>query len=285
MTKVSVIMPVYNTKEDWLREAIESILNQTFTDFEFIILDDKSTNNAIDVINEYAQKDNRIKIIEGEHKGLANALNKCIDESKGEYIARMDADDISLSNRLIEQVNYLDNNRDISIISFYYEKFPKTIIVKLPVHVTILDMFNSSPMCHPSVMMRRSDIKKYDLKYDEKYIVAQDYELWSRAVFHVKMANIDKVLLRYRVNENGNYIKNKEIAERNVNKVKTKLLNKLTIDREQQESILKYVLKKELTFIQKIFSITNIKMIDFKIKMIKIVGLTFFVSIKGENNE
>ena len=114
MPKVSVLMPVYNTKEEYLREAIESILNQTFTDFEFIIINDGSTNNAEEVIKSY--KDSRIKYYRQENHGLIYTLNYGLSLCNGEYIARMDSDDISLPFRFEKQIEVLDKNPNIGIV-------------------------------------------------------------------------------------------------------------------------------------------------------------------------
>ena len=108
MPEISVIMPVYNTEEKYLREAIESILNQTFKDFEFLILNDGSTNNVQEVLESYDDK--RIKIIQGEHKGIGYALNRLVQLAEGKYIARMDSDDISLPERFEKQYHYLETH-------------------------------------------------------------------------------------------------------------------------------------------------------------------------------
>ena len=112
--KLSVIMPVYNTKEEFLREAVESILNQTYTDYELIIIDDGSTNNVEEVINSY--KDKRIVYIRQENTGIVGALNNGWNHAKGEYIARMDSDDVSYPDRFEKQAMFLDNNPDISLV-------------------------------------------------------------------------------------------------------------------------------------------------------------------------
>ena len=107
-------MPVYNTKEEYLREAIESILNQTFTDFEFIIVNDGSTNNAEDVILSY--KDERIVYIKQENQGVSIASNNGWNKAKGEYIARMDSDDVSFPDRLEKQIQFLEDNPEYSLV-------------------------------------------------------------------------------------------------------------------------------------------------------------------------
>ena len=139
MSRVSVLMPVYNVKEEYLRESIESILNQTFTDFEFIILDDCSSNNVEEIVKSYG--DDRIRFYRNsENLGIAKSRNKLMDLARGEYSALMDNDDISHPERLKKQVDFLDNNPDISILSTAYETFPEKHIIVHPKSVRYLDL-------------------------------------------------------------------------------------------------------------------------------------------------
>ncbi len=117
---VTVIMPVYNA-EKYLAEAIESILGQTYRDFEFIITNDGSTDNSLEIIKEYAMKDQRIRVVSRENKGLVYTLNEQIGMANGKYIARMDADDVSGKERIYKQVNYMENNQDIYLAGCYYD--------------------------------------------------------------------------------------------------------------------------------------------------------------------
>ena len=195
MPRVSVLMPVYNVKEEYLRASIESILNQTFTDFEFIILDDCSSNNVEEIVKSYG--DDRIRFYRNsENLGIAKSRNKLMDLARGEYSALMDNDDISHSERLKKQVDFLDNNPDISILSTAYETFPEKHIIVHPKSVRYLDLFRCCVITHPSVMYRTGSLREYKLKYKESYICSQDYELWARAIRYLKIANLDSVLLR-----------------------------------------------------------------------------------------
>jgi glycosyltransferase involved in cell wall biosynthesis len=200
--RVSVIMPVYNG-EKYLREAIESILGQTFVDFEFIIVDDASQDCSLSIMREFALKDKRIRVIENEgNLGISVSLNKCVQYSRGEYIARMDADDISVPQRLETQVAFMDINMDIGICGTGVEYIEdKKIQIELPSnHAGIYArMLFENALAHPSVMMRTVSVREHSLYYDEKVRYAQDYELWSRAVSKVKLANIAQVLLYYRI--------------------------------------------------------------------------------------
>lgn len=221
MPKVSVVMPVYNTEEVYLREAIESILNQTFTDFEFLIIDDGSTNDVKVVISSY--KDERIKYINNEHNiGLIKTLNKGFDLASGEYIARMDSDDISLPTRFEKQVKFLDENPNVGVLGTWFQYFPSNRIVE-----TFADskdikecmLINSNNIGHPTVMIRNSVIKEFDAKYDESALYVEDYSLWLSLIDKVDFANIPEVLLNYRVHKNSVCGANKHAQNLNCAKI------------------------------------------------------------------
>lgn len=203
--KVSVIMSVYNG-EKYLREAVESILNQTFRDFEFIIINDGSTDKSGEILEEYAKKDSRVRLSHQENMGLTKSLNRAIRLAKGEYIARMDADDISLPQRLEKQVRFLNKNPEIVLVGTgYYEidasgkiigrKTPPSSLSELK---KILVKYN--PFFHASVVIRRKVLEKVGL-YDEKMIYAQDYDLWLRIGGKFKVANLPYILMKKRYTE------------------------------------------------------------------------------------
>ena len=204
---VSVVMSVYNS-EKYLSEAIESILNQIYTNFEFIIVNDGSTDSSLDIIQEYMAKDERIVLISRENKGLPYSLNEGIEIAKGEYIARMDADDISLPTRFEEQVRFMEENIEIGICGIWAEVFGEnvknSILKQPPTHEEMkIRLLFSVCFAHPTVMMRKEILVKHKLKYNLDYVNAQDYELWSKISEFTRMANIPKVLLKYRVSENS----------------------------------------------------------------------------------
>ena len=200
--RVSVVMPVYNG-EKYLVEAIESILAQTFGDFELIIIDDASQDNTLEILHEYASRDERIRVIENQQNlGISASLNKGLAVSRGEYIARMDADDISLDKRLAVQVDFMDKNTVIGVCGTWVECIGNwSEVMKFPVtHEEIFArLLFENALAHPSVMMRATLFHKKSLSYNESVKYGQDYELWSRAVQVVRMANIDQILLRYRI--------------------------------------------------------------------------------------
>ena len=164
MPKISVLMPLYNPEEEHLREAITSILNQTFTDFELLIVNDGSKNNAEEVVLSF--NDERIRYIKHDNMGLAATLNKGVDLASTNIIARMDQDDIAHTDRLEKQFKFLEENPEISIVGSWIKHFPKTEIVKVPAFPDLMDFLNSCVMNHPTVMFRKSDFLKYDLKYN-----------------------------------------------------------------------------------------------------------------------
>ena len=270
-------MPVYNVKEEYLRESIESILNQTFTDFEFIILDDCSSNNVEEIVKSYG--DDRIRFYRNsENLGIAKSRNKLMDLARGEYSALMDNDDISHPERLKKQVDFLDNNPDISILSTAYETFPEKHIIVHPKSVRYLDLFRCCVITHPSVMYRTGSLREYKLKYKESYICSQDYELWARAIRYLKIANLDSVLLRYRLNTKSITQKRQDLALNEDRRIRATMLDFLTKDitlqKQMSEIILgvhdiKEVEKKSL--IQEFFSLRNIN----KHKVLTILGIKF----------
>lgn len=215
---VSVIMSVYNA-EEYLAEAIESILLQTFEDFEFIIVDDKSRDNSLNIIKKYNQKDGRIKLIKNKQNlGLTRSLNKGLSIAKYKYIARMDADDISMSDRFEKQVEFLEGNKNIDILGSYaYDINSKNKIIgerRVPLnHSNIIEMLPIlSPLIHPSVMVRKISLDKIN-GYNEKYRTSQDYELWFRAASKgLKFHNLPEYLLKYRMD--NNYYRRKSIKYR-----------------------------------------------------------------------
>lgn len=199
---ISVIMPVYNTVPDYLRDAIDSILGQTFTDFEFIIVNDGSTDERVEkVIKSY--KDKRIRYVYKENSGITKTLLHGVDMARGEFIARMDSDDISLPERFATQVDFLRRHPDVSLVGAWVDVFPTHDRWKYIERPKFLDFMIGNHVAHPVVMWRRADFEKYGLRYDDRCPVAQDYELWSRVVRVLKIANVPQVLLRYRFDKHN----------------------------------------------------------------------------------
>lgn len=210
--KVSVIMPNYNC-EKYISKAIESILNQTFTDFEFIIIDDGSTDNSWSIIQEYAKKDNRIIAIKNdENLKICKTLNKWIELSRWEYIARMDSDDISIIDRFEKQVQFLDKNPDIWIVGGTMQIMNWDGNIYSERKYNLIDkeirnkLFRYSPFCHPVIMIRKN-ILDMSWNYDEQQVFAEDYDLYFRLWKYSKFANLEYSLIKYRMFENNSTTK------------------------------------------------------------------------------
>ncbi len=215
-SKVSVIMSVYNG-ERFLSESIEGILNQTFNDFEFIIINDGSTDSTEKILESY--NDSRIKVFNQKNVGLTKSLNKAIKLSNGKYIARMDADDYALPERFQKQVNFLDVHTDIGMIGTYnmvIDEQGKVIEKKrYPVsdNELRLALIRYNPFFHSSVMIRREVLEIVGF-YNENKRIGQDYELWFRVANQFKLANLPEFLLVQRrinnsisqLHENEQYI-------------------------------------------------------------------------------
>jgi len=229
--KITVLMPVYNGKK-YLREAIESILEQTFADFRFLIINDGSTDNSEEIIKGY--KDSRIRFLKNEKNlGLISTLNIGLKEANGKYIARMDQDDISFPNRLKLQYQFMESNPEIGISGTWIKKFgiKKSFIGK---YYTTHDdlaayLLFGCPFAHPTVIMRNEVMKKNGLFYDLNYQNAEDIALWSQSVAFTKLANLPKVLLYYRTHPNT--ISRKYTLEQYnaANKVKLDLLKNINL--------------------------------------------------------
>ncbi|WP_060983150.1 glycosyltransferase family 2 protein [Vibrio splendidus] len=200
---ISVILPVYNG-EEYIYEAINSLLEQSFSDFEVICIDDGSKDATKRIIENIASKDNRIRLISRENKGLIYTLNEALSLCKYDYIARMDADDICLPNRLSLQLEFLLRNPTVAVVGSRYHYIDESSkingIRKSPTSNFLLKVLLTfgSPFGHPTVMINRKVVTD-DLYYDPKYKAAEDYELWLRLSKKYRFACIKKPLLLYRV--------------------------------------------------------------------------------------
>lgn len=199
MPKVSVLMPIYKTKEEYLREAIESILSQTFTDFEFLILDDCPEDDRESVVKSY--KDKRIKYVKNEKNlGITPSRNKLIDMSKGEYLAVFDHDDISLPTRFEKQVQYLDKHEDVGVVSSNVKSLIRGRVSTNPIDDFSIKMalIRTCAMTHPASMIRKSVLINNNIRYEERFSPAEDYALWCRLIPFTNFYNIPEVLFHYR---------------------------------------------------------------------------------------
>jgi len=234
---VSVIIPLYNA-EQYIYEAVQSILNQTYQNIEIIIIDDGSVDKSMDIVKSIDSS--KIILIQNEHNlGVSRTRNKGFSLAQGKYIALMDADDISLPTRLEKQVYFLENHSDYGVVSSHYESFRehpfgvKRRIRRLStdaekIHVNLLF---SSMLCGASSLIRKEVLVKNNIEFDTSLQMAEDYDLWRRLSFVTKITNLDEVLLRYRKHKN-NSIKNRVALDRDFTKVIIKSFMQLNIDIE-----------------------------------------------------
>lgn len=198
--RITLLMPVYNG-EKYLRVAIDSLLQQTYKNFELLIIDDGSSDNSIDIVKSYS--DSRIRFdSNGRNLGLIATLNKGFDLAQGEFIARMDCDDISLPKRLERQLQYLEQNPDVGLVGSWFEKMQgsRSTTVKTPVDDASIRFFLlfDNAFLHSSILLRRSLVERMQLRFDTDFPYAEDYELWARISRHTRVANLPEVLVRYR---------------------------------------------------------------------------------------
>lgn len=203
--KVTVLMSVYNS-EQYLREAIDSILGQTYTDFEFLIINDGSKDKSLDIIKSY--DDPRIRLISRANKGLTASLNEGIEKAKGEYIARQDSDDVSVLDRLEKEVAYLDAHPSVGLVGSNYtimdssgKELVTTNVFTRP-HDLKLAQVTCNQYGHGSVMMRKAILDKVG-GYDKRVGYVEDYDLWTRISRVADIANFEEPLFLYRRNDEG----------------------------------------------------------------------------------
>ncbi|AFV24722.1 glycosyl transferase family protein [Methanolobus psychrophilus R15] len=202
---ISVIMSVYNS-EKYLDESIQSILNQTFEEFEFLIINDCSTDNSMNIINEYSEKDDRIvPIVNKTNLGLTKSLNLGLKKATGKYIARIDADDIALPEKLRIQYDFLEQNRDVFLVgsgaytidengSIRTRIRPLTELEEIKKELSVQNCLS-----HPTIMFRDEGFM-----YRDKFVYAQDYDFYLYLLSNnKKIANIFEPLIKYRINPNA----------------------------------------------------------------------------------
>ncbi len=199
---ISCILPLYNQGQ-FVREAVASILAQTDKNFELIVIDDASTDNSARIVESF--NDQRITLIRNNNNiGTTATLNIGMMLAKGEYVARMDADDVSLPNRFELQRSFMEINQDIAVCGSHVLTIGShSEVVKRPLGSEAIKCFllAGPPFSHSTVMMRRSVLERHGLQYEETFRTAQDYDLWLRLLSIAKGWNIDKVLLKHRIHD------------------------------------------------------------------------------------
>lgn len=203
--RITVFMPVYNTAA-YLKECIDSILTQSFSDFELLIGDDGSTDSSAEIVSSYS--DSRIRFFKFQHDYI-RTLNALLDEAKGEYIAKMDSDDIMHPNRLAIQYKYMEAHSNIDLLggrmAAFREKTNKTLheVYVKDGRVTLSDLINGCCICHPTIMFRASAINSPNrFRYNKDMVYAEDYDLWVRLLTcGKKIHNLPEILAYYRLHD------------------------------------------------------------------------------------
>jgi glycosyltransferase involved in cell wall biosynthesis len=240
--KVTVLMPVYNG-EKYIGKAIDSILCQTFSNFEFLIINDGSTDQSANIVNSY--NDSRIILIHNERNiRLISTLNKGLKIARGQYIARMDCDDISLPERLMRQYDFMEKNLDVGIVGSWMQIVDENEIpIRLvrytapPEQIPSILLFDNY-FSHPSVFIRRSCLPSegYRLFFD----YAEDYDLWVRVAENSKLCNLQQVLIKYREHSSNTSQANTKIVENTVHKIMSYQLKNIGIYPTEKDLELHY---------------------------------------------
>ena len=218
---VSLIMPVFNA-EQYLADAILSILEQSYPNFEFLIIDDGSKDNSSKIIEHFQKSDTRICVVRQPiNQGLVPSLNRGLDIAQGKYIARMDADDISLPDRLSKQVEYLESHPDVGILGCGVQHIDQTGKLLVSPQLFLGDLsirwhiLFENPFYHPSIMLRNSTLKTTGFQYNPHKQHAEDFDLLSRLLLFTKADNLPDTLLLYRIHSES-------ISEKNTVKQRLK---------------------------------------------------------------
>jgi glycosyltransferase involved in cell wall biosynthesis len=203
---ISVLMPVYNAQR-YIAKAVESILTQTFGDFEFIIIDDGSTDSSPGILRKYAARDPRIKLISRPNTGYVRALNEALALARGEFVARMDADDVAMSDRFERQASFLRGNPDVVLLGGAQELIdasgclllcPSVLVTNDQLQAAFLE--GKTEICHPTAMIRRKAMVDAG-GYDESLRPAEDLDLWLRLAEIGKVANLPDFIIQYRIHD------------------------------------------------------------------------------------
>lgn len=235
--EVSVIMSVYNTKEEYLRKAIESILNQTFKKYEFIIINDCSDEKTTEILEGY--QDERIVLVKNDKNlGLTASLNIGLARAKGRYIARMDSDDISYVDRFKSQYNYMEQHPDVDVLGGWVKvekKINKSYGSANNEWRKVRMLFENAGICHSTAFIRKTFLDQYSIKYDVGIKKSQDYDLWCRCLEFGTIAVIPKEILQYRVHDSQISIKDSDDQMYYKNIIRKRELERICQNYTEQE--------------------------------------------------
>jgi glycosyltransferase involved in cell wall biosynthesis len=207
--RVSVLMPVYNA-ERFLADAVGSILGQTYRDFELIIVDDGSIDGTPDIIWDFAKKDSRLRLVRNKSNlGIVKTLNKGLLLCQGEYVVRMDADDISTPDRLSKQIHFMENHPDVAVLgaSVSYIDAESRVLGVVRRSTIGKSLLSANPLLHPTVVIQKRALDRIGAHYEEKYLYAEDYFLWLRLAKEGNLGVIPDVVLNYRISREAIRVK------------------------------------------------------------------------------
>ncbi|MFF2910154.1 glycosyltransferase family 2 protein [Paenibacillus sp. NPDC057934] len=235
MPKITVLMSAYNTRP-YIKNAVESILNQTCRDFEFLIIDDCSTDGTLEYLQSL--EDPRIRLItHATNKGLVHCLNEGLDLSTGEYIARMDSDDISAPHRFETQLRYMESHPEVGVLGTFITLFHNGELVSKPTSHEDIRCWQLFYCCvgHPTVFMRSSVLKEHDIHYNPGFKHAEDYEFWSRLSELTRIENLPEYLFSYRVHEGQISTRQHQAQRLTADRVRRMLLYNLGVFPTEEE--------------------------------------------------
>lgn len=235
--RISVVLPVFNG-EDFLAEAMDSVLGQTFHDFEVLVIDDASTDRSVAVAEHF--RDDRIRLVRHDrNRRLPATLNHGLDLARGEFVARMDADDVCRPDRFAQQVAFLDSHPDVVICGTWVRLFGAGAerVRTYPVSPDAVETFRffHCPFAHPTVMVRRTWLEERRLRYDPAAVAVEDFDLWTRLLPSARGANLPATLLRYRLHGASVTTRNWTAMEENSVRVLCAALREIRPDVSEEE--------------------------------------------------
>ena len=241
MKKISVLISVFNDQEH-IQEAVESCLNQSLMPDEIVVIDDGSTDESGLILDRLAQKHDIIRVFHQQNTGLTRALNRGLWLCEGEYVARLDSDDVCLYDRLKLEVEFLDSHPEYAVVGGFF--FMQGKIINMPVtwEEVLQELPKRNPFAHPTVMFRRESVMEIG-GYDERFRYAQDYDLWLRLLATHKGINIPKSLIERRVTTNMISAKNAQKQLLNSTLIKIKNLPISPDKKKTLKTILKAMIK------------------------------------------
>jgi len=239
-------MPVFNAAA-FVQTSIKSILKQSFTGFEFLIIDDGSTDNTVAMVESFTDK--RIRLIKNKNNmGVAWTLNRGLDLARGKYVVRMDADDICYRKRLLKQFQFMESNSHVGVAGSWVKYFgdQPPVIDRTPSGPEVVKayMLFDNPIYHPSVIIRKSLLDLNNLRYHSKYSRSEDYELWIRAAEFLSLDNLQEPLLKFRCHNASVTSTDAQTMQDQACELLRRGLNKFNIDVTDEELHFHYIVSK-----------------------------------------